>query len=92
MVVLIQISLPPSDAVDDFVEQNQLAVVLLMTSDSMERKIVWGEEDNIVDDWVSDTCLGDVAQSNERCLLPLSVEPLAFSIPLVGMDNYCEGQ
>ena len=92
MAVLIQIFLPPSDAVYDFVKQNQLVVVLLMTSDSMERKTVWGEEDDIVDDWVSDTCSKDVAQSNERCLLPLSVEPLAFSMPLVGMDNYCEGQ
>ena len=35
VAVLIQISLPLSDAVDDFVEQNQLAVVLLMTSDSI---------------------------------------------------------
>lgn len=63
-----------------------------MTSDSMERKTVRGEEDDIVEDWVSDTCSEDVAQSNERCLLPLSVEPLAFYMPLVGMDNYCEGQ
>ena len=43
MAVLIQIFLPPSDAVDDFVKQNQLVVVLLMTSDSMERKL-FGEK------------------------------------------------
>ena len=76
MAVPIQISLPLSDAVDGLIDQNQLAVVPLMTSDSMERTSVLGEEDEVVEDWVSDTCLEDVAQSNGRCFLPLSVEPL----------------
>ena len=92
MAVLIQISLPLSDAVDGLIEQNQLAVVPLMTSDSMERTSVLGEEDEVVEDWVSDTCSEDVAQSNGRCFLPLSVELLAFSMPLGGLDNFCERQ
>lgn len=50
MAVPIQISLPSCDAIDGLIEQNQLAVVPLMTSDSMEGTSVLGEEDEVVED------------------------------------------
>ena len=61
----------------------------MTTSDSMVRTTVLGEGDEVVvEDWVSDTCSEDVPQSNESYLSPLSVEPLAFSMPL----DFCTGQ
>ena len=81
--------MPPCEAVDVPGEQNQLAVVSMTTSNSMVRTIVLGEGDEvIVEDWVSDTCSKDFPQSNENFFSPLSVEPLAFSMPL----DSCAGQ
>ena len=61
----------------------------MTTSDSMVRTTMLGERDEvIVEDWVSDTCSEDVPQLNENYLFPLSVEPLAFSMPL----DFCAGQ
>ena len=45
-----------------------------------------------MEDWVLDTFSEDAEPSNEGCLLPLSVEPLAFPMPLGAVDNYYEGQ
>lgn len=44
-----------------------------------------------MEDWVLDTFSEDAEPSNEGCLLPLSVEPLAFPMPLGAVDNYYEG-
>ncbi|KAL0010054.1 hypothetical protein SO802_005162 [Lithocarpus litseifolius] len=83
------ISLPPCEAIDVLGEQNQLAVVSTTTSNSMVRTTMLGEGDEvIVQDWVSDTCSEDVPQSNENYLSPLSVEPMAFSMP----SDFCAGQ
>ena len=58
-------------------EQNQLALIPLKSSESKEVSSAQVEGDEVlVDDWVSDT------YSEERCLLPLVVESLAFSFPL----------
>ena len=35
-----------------------------------------------MEDWVSKTYLEDAELTNKGCLLPLAVEPLAFSLPL----------
>ena len=45
----------------------------------------------VMEDWVLDTFSEDAEPSNEGCLLPLSVEPLAFPMPLGAVDNYYEG-
>ena len=57
-------------------DQNQLALVPLKSSDSLEVSLAQFDGDEVlVEDWVLDTYSEDVE-------LPLAVEPLAFSLTL----------
>ena len=57
------------------------------------------ENEVLVEDWVSDTCLESTELLNEGGLLPLVVESLAFSLPLamegqevLGVENPVRGE
>ena len=64
-------------------KQNQLALVPLKSSDTLEVLSARFEGDEVlVEDWVSDTYSEAVELPNEGGLSPLAVEPLAFSLPL----------
>ena len=82
--VPFQISLPPGEVVGGLDVSNQLAMVLGVSLESKE--IISEQEkgdDVVVEDWVSDICSEDAFQCTVP-LLPLTVEPLAYSLP---MDN-----
>ena len=102
--VPFQISLPPGEVVGGLDVSNQLAMVLGVSLESKE--IISEQEkgdDVVVEDWVSDICSEDAFQCTVP-LLPLTVEPLAYSLPmdngdgsatlvvknLLGKDNYSE--
>ena len=95
VAIPIQISLPPGEVTKVLGEQNQLALVPLRSSDSLEVSSAQFEGDEVlVEDWVSNTNSEAVEQPNEGGLSPLAVEPLAFSLPLamegqevVGVEN-----
>ena len=91
VAVPIQISLPPGDVVDSVDDSNQLVVVPGLSLESKE--IILGQEkgdDVVVEDWVSNVCSEDAFQYTEGSSLPLTIQPLAFSLPMGVMDN-CEG-
>ncbi|KAK7831726.1 hypothetical protein CFP56_027080 [Quercus suber] len=95
VAVLIQISLPPGEVTEVLGEQNQMALVPLRSSDSLEVSSAQFEGDEVlVEDWVSDTNSEAAELPNEGGLSPLAVEPLAFSLPfamegqeVVGVEN-----
>lgn len=67
---------PPGEATEVLEEQNQLALVPLKSSDSMDVSSAHFEDDEVlVEDWVSYTV-------SEDADLSLAVESLAFSLPL----------
>ena len=67
---------PPGEATEVLEEQNQLALVPLKSSDSMDVSSAHFEDDEVlVEDWVSYTV-------SEDADLSLAVQPLAFSLPL----------
>lgn len=67
---------PPGEAAEVLEEQNQLALVPLKSSDSMDVSSAHFEDDEVlVEDWVSYTV-------SEDADLSLAVESLAFSLPL----------
>ena len=83
MAVPIQISLPPSEVTEVLEEQTQLALVPLKSSDVFEVTSAQLDENEVlVENWVSDTYSEYDKLPNEGGLLPLVVEPLAFSLPL----------
>ena len=83
MAVPIQISLPPSEVTEVLEEQTQLALVPLKSSDVFEVTSAQLDENEVlVENRVSDTYSEYDKLPNEGGLLPLVVEPLAFSLPL----------
>ena len=67
---------PPGEATEVLEEQNQLALVPLKSSDSMDVSSAHFEDDEVlVEDWVSYTV-------SEDADLSLAVESLVFSLPL----------
>ncbi|KAK9992046.1 hypothetical protein SO802_027031 [Lithocarpus litseifolius] len=84
VAVPLQISLPPSEVTEVMEEKNQLTLVPLKSSDSLDVSAAPFEGDEVlVEDWVSDTYSEAAELPNNGGLLPLAVEPLAFSLPLV---------
>ena len=83
MAVPIQISLPPSEVTEVLEEQTQLALVPLKSSNVFEVTSTQLDENEVlVENRVSDTYSEYDKLPNEGGLLPLVVEPLAFSLPL----------
>ena len=83
VAVPIQISLPSGEAIEVLEEQTQLALVPLKSLDVSEVSSAQCDGNEVlVEDWVSDTCLESAELPNEWGLLPLAVEPLAYSLPL----------
>ena len=99
VAVPIQISLPPGEVTEVLEEQNQLALVPLKSSDVVEVSSAQVDENEVlVEDWVSDTSESSELPNVEG-LSPLSVEPLAFSLPLamegqevLGVENPVRGE
>ena len=83
MEVPIQISLPPSEVTEVLEEQTQLALVPLKCSDVVKVSSAQVDENEVlVEDWVSNTCSESSELPTVGGLSPLSVEPLALSLPL----------
>ena len=86
MVVPIQISLPPRDDIVGVDNSNLLAIVPGRATESKELN---SESDNgidvFVEDWSSNFCSEEASQYSDS-LPPLTVDPLAFSLPLAATD------
>ena len=86
VAVPIQISLPPGDDIVGVDDSNQLAIVLGRATESKELN---SESDKgidvFVEDWSSDFCSEEASQYSDS-LPPLTVDPLAFSLPLGATD------
>ena len=76
VAVPIQIPLPRCEAIEVLEEQKQLALVPWESTEAINVSTTLIEEDEVlVEDWVSNTYSEDANQ-------PLTVEPLASSLPL----------
>ena len=86
MAVPIQISLPSGDDIVGVDDSNQLAIV---PGRATEFKELNSESDKgidvFVEDWSSDFCSEEASQYSDS-LPPLTVDPLAFSLPLGATD------
>ena len=99
VAVPIQISLPPGEVTEVLGEQTHLALVPLKCSDAVEVSSAQVDENDVlVEDWVLDTS-ESTELPNVEGLSPLSVEPLAFSLPLamegqevLGVENPVKGE
>ena len=86
MVVPIQISLPPGDDIVGVDDSNQLAIVSGRATESKELNFESEKGiDVFMEDWSSDFCSEDASQYSDSPP-PLSVDPLAFSLPLGATD------
>ncbi|KAK7819164.1 flavin mononucleotide hydrolase 1 [Quercus suber] len=100
VAVPIQISLPPGEVTEVLEEQTQLALVPLKCPDVVEVSSAQVDENDVlVEDWVLYTCSESSVLPNVGGLSPLSVEPLAFSLPLamegqevLGVENPVRGE
>ena len=99
VVVPIHISLSPGEVIEVLEEQTLLALVPLKCLDVVEVSSAQVDENEVLmEDWVSDTSESSELP-NVKGLSPLSVEPLAFSLPLamerqevLGVENPVRGE
>ena len=89
VAVSIQISLPPGEVTEVLEEQNQLALVLLKSSNVLEvSSDQFDGNEVLVEDWVSNTCSEPAELPKEGGLSTLAVEPLAMEgQEVVGVES-----
>ena len=88
VAIPIQISLPPGDDIVRVDDSNQLAIVPGRATESKELNSESEKGiDVFVEDWSSDFCFEEASQYSDSSP-PLTVDPLAFSLPLGATDIF----